>query len=514
VGPYRLERALGRGGMGLVFLAHRADSQYEKRVAIKLLSGAIREESLQRFRAERQILAKLDHPHIARMLDGGVSSDGEPYFVMDYVPGAEPIDDYCDHHRLSLRDRIKLFLDVCDAVQYAHQFLVVHRDLKPSNVQVSRDGVAKLVDFGIAKDLLATDEAAVLSSFDLLGKTGTLSSRTMTPGYASPEQVRGEAIGTASDIYALGILLYELLTGTTPYLTADGDLETLFKEVTNGELVPPSKCYARRGREASDAVLAARGLTRTRQLEQLIAGDLDAIVCKATTNAAQDRYASADQLAEDLRRYLASDLVLAAKHGPAYRMRKMLARNRAISSAVASVVFGSLFLAGAMGGLALKHYSDLLDARIELNRARGVAGFLTGIYENAPADAPAAEVLRQAAARLGRHVGNEPSWKESARLALGVALVSAGAAADAGTLLDQVVVQNDRSFNEANPERVTALVALGDAQMAQGKTREAANSYRRALYTRNELGEVRGLPQAAVLQARLNDALRRASARR
>jgi tetratricopeptide (TPR) repeat protein len=483
-------------------------------VAIKLLSGVLKEESLQRFRSERQILAKLDHPHIARMLDGGVSQDGEPYFVMDYVPGAEAIDDYCDHHRLPVRDRLKLFLDVCDAVHYSHRFLVVHRDLKPSNVQVSRDGVAKLVDFGIAKDLLATDEVQPGPSLELLNKNGTLSSRTMTPGYASPEQVRGEAIGTASDVYALGVLLYELLTGSTPYLAAQGDLETLFHEVTCGELVPPSKCYARRGKPPAEGLLAARGLTNAKQLERLLAGDLDAIVCKAMTNAAQDRYASADQLAEDLRRYLAGDLVLATQHSPSYRVKKFFARNRAISSAVASVLLGALFTAGAMGGLAFKNYMDLLDARVEASRAQGLAGFLTGIYRNAPSSATSVDILRQAAAQLGRHSEREALWRESARFAVGVSLLTAGAPADAAALLEQVVMQNDRTFNEANPARVSALAALGDAQLALGRAREAASSYRRALDTRIELNPTPGMPDAALLEAHLADALRIASASR
>ena len=210
VGPYRIIREIGRGGMGTVYLAVRDDDQYKKQVAIKLVRrGMDTDFIVDRFRHERQILASLDHPNIARLLDGGTTEDGLPYFVMEYIEGS-PINQYCDDRRLSIAERVKLFQTVCSAVQYAHQNLVVHRDIKPSNIIVTPEGVPKLLDFGIAK-LLAPDAVGQTQA-----ATVTMM-RPMTPDYASPEQVRGRAITTAADIYSLGVLLYELLTGRRPY---------------------------------------------------------------------------------------------------------------------------------------------------------------------------------------------------------------------------------------------------------------------------------------------------------
>jgi serine/threonine protein kinase len=210
IGPYRIKREIGRGGMGVVFLAVRDDDQYQKRVAIKLVKrGMDTEEIIKRFRNERQTLAALDHPNIARLLDGGTTEDGLPYFVMEYIEG-KPIDEYCDTHKLTTLERLALFRKVCAAVQYAHQNLIVHRDLKPSNILVTAEGEPKLLDFGIAK-LLNPELAASSIRFTLSVM------QLMTPEYASPEQVRGEVITTASDVYSLGVLFYELLTGHRPY---------------------------------------------------------------------------------------------------------------------------------------------------------------------------------------------------------------------------------------------------------------------------------------------------------
>src|SRR5262245_38642639 len=210
VGAYELLSELGRGGMGMVFLARRADDQFQKKVAIKLIrSGMASDVALERFRSERQISASLEHPNIARLLDGGTTPTGEPYFVLEYVEG-EPLIEYCESRKLPVGGRLRLYREVCAAVQYAHQNLVVHRDIKPSNVLVTADGVPKLLDFGIAK-LLNPDGAPVASA-----ETGTLF-RMLTPDYASPEQIRGERITTASDVYALGVVLYELLAGRKPY---------------------------------------------------------------------------------------------------------------------------------------------------------------------------------------------------------------------------------------------------------------------------------------------------------
>src|SRR5687767_9684553 len=206
IGPYRILRELGHGGMGTVYLAARADEQFHKRVALKVIrSGADSAEVVRHFKRERQILASLDHPNIAHLLDGGTTDDGLPYFVMEYIQG-QPVDRYCDNVRSTVAQRLQLFRHVCSAVHYAHQNLVVHRDIKPSNILVTAEGIPKLLDFGIAK--LLTPELSVQTT----GET-SIALRLMTPDYASPEQVRGETITTASDIYSLGVLLYRLLTG-------------------------------------------------------------------------------------------------------------------------------------------------------------------------------------------------------------------------------------------------------------------------------------------------------------
>ena len=223
IGPYRVERELGRGGMGVVLLASRADQQYRKQVAIKLLRpGHDGDHIFRRFQNERQILANLEHPNICRLLDGGVTEDGEPYFVMEHVRNARPIDEYCTSRDLGLNERLELFRQACTAVQYAHRFLIVHRDLKPSNILVTDEGVVKLMDFGIAKNLLA--------GFDDPSPQ-TLGMQPMTPAYASPEQLRGEGISTASDVYSLGVVLYELLTGHRPFESAEKALPKMVQSM-------------------------------------------------------------------------------------------------------------------------------------------------------------------------------------------------------------------------------------------------------------------------------------------
>ena len=239
IGPFRILHLLGSGGMGDVYLALRADDAFNQRVAIKLVrTGVDSEEILLRFRHERQILAALDHPNIARLMDGGTTEEGLPYFVMDYVEGT-PITTYCDQHKLPISERLRLFRDVCLAVHYVHQNLIVHRDLKPSNILVTADGVAKLLDFGIAK-LLRPE------FFSQPMEATRVDSRMLTPWYASPEQVRGEPITTASDVYSLGVLLYELLAGRRPYTLETDAQNEILNAVCDQEPQKPSASLSRK----------------------------------------------------------------------------------------------------------------------------------------------------------------------------------------------------------------------------------------------------------------------------
>jgi tetratricopeptide (TPR) repeat protein/tRNA A-37 threonylcarbamoyl transferase component Bud32 len=312
IGPYELVRELGRGGMGTVYLAERADATFRKQVALKLVSAGLDASYfLKRFHDERQILASLSHPNIAMLLDGGTTEDGLPYFVMEYVEG-RPIDGFCKDEGAPLPRRLRLFLSVCDAVQHAHRNLVVHRDLKPSNILVGKDGVPKLLDFGLAR--LLTPEA---------GTERTVTEwRAMTPAYASPEQIRGEVVTTQSDVYSLGVLLFVLLTGRKPY----GDTAS-----------EPSAMLA--------AILTAEPL-RPRAIDPTIARDLEAIVLKALRKEPGQRYGSVEQLATDLGRYLGGYPVLARRGTAAYRAKKFARRHWAGLTAallvLASLVAGLL----------------------------------------------------------------------------------------------------------------------------------------------------------------------------
>lgn len=323
VGSYEVVRLLGRGGMGAVYLAERADGFFEKQVALKVIKRAgTSDESLARFEAERQILARLEHPNIVGILDGGVSDEGVPYVVMDLALG-EPIDVYCDAQKLGVRRRIELFRKVCDAVQYAHRNLVVHRDLKPSNVLVTAEGQVRLLDFGIATVL----EAGKAAPDDLEA------SPRLTPEYASPEQVRDEPSTVATDVYALGVVLYELLTGERPYTVADRTLSGIAEVVcTHTPARPSSRPQGSDTRAAEARSTTNEGLSRT------LSGDLDAIILKAIEKDPDDRYGSASQLSDDLRRYVEGRPVRARPATRWYRTTKFFGRYRRQVAAVAAAI--------------------------------------------------------------------------------------------------------------------------------------------------------------------------------
>ena len=340
IGHYRSIRQIGRGGMGAVYLAVRADDEYRKRVAIKLVqAGVDTEEILSRFRHERQILAALDHPNIAKLLDGGTTSQGLPYFVMDYVEGTR-IDEYCDTQKLSVRERVDLFRSVCSAVHYVHQNLVVHRDLKPGNILVTADRIPKLLDFGIAKlmkpEMFTNPLDATRVEF-----------RLMTPEYASPEQVRGEPVTTASDVYSLGVILYELLTSLRPYQVKTESPAEILRAVCDQEPVRPSTAvtkptFSRRGEEWTPEDRANMRGTVPAKFKRQLRGDLDAIVLKALRKEPSRRYASAEQLSEDLRRHLEGLPVNAHRNSRSYRTRKFVGRHKAGVAAAAMVLISLL----------------------------------------------------------------------------------------------------------------------------------------------------------------------------
>jgi serine/threonine protein kinase/tetratricopeptide (TPR) repeat protein len=341
IGPYQILKPVGSGGMATVYLAIRADDQYRKSVAIKLISpGLGREEVLRRFRNERQTLATLDHPNIVKLLDGGTTGDGMPYLVMDYVEGT-PIDIYCDHHELTTEERLRIFLPVCSAVSYAHQRLVIHRDLKPGNILVTSEGTPKLLDFGIAK-LLNPEALATV----VLTQT---EARPMTLAYASPEQVRGEPLTNATDVYSLGVVLYELLTGRRPHSARGSGLPGIEHAICEEEPEKPSRAVTRIAERAcadgTTVSLTPEDVSRTRdgdakKLHDRLQGDLDAIVLTSLRKEPQRRYASVSDFSEDIRRHLEHKPVNARPSTVAYRSGKFVRRHKEM--ATAALMFGLL----------------------------------------------------------------------------------------------------------------------------------------------------------------------------
>ena len=361
VGPYRIEAHLGSGGMGAVYRAVRADGEFAQQVAVKIVHrGMNTTDILRRFSTERQVLADLTHPNIAMILDGGTASDGQPYFVMEYVGGV-PIDEYCRTHALGLRARLQLFLDVCAGVAHAHQRLVVHRDLKPDNILVRDDGTVKLLDFGIAKVLHSAAIEQTMTSV-----------RPMTVRYASPEQVRGQLLTTTTDIYSLGVLLYRLLTGRLPYATTD----------LSGPAIERAICETDPGRPSD----AARDDDIAREWAWLLRGDLDAILLMALRKEPDRRYQSVDLFASDLRRYLHGAPVAARPDTWRYRARKFVGRNRAatIAACVAVVALvagmaGATWLAREARRAAQVAITEREKAELEAVRVQHMNQFLTNV---------------------------------------------------------------------------------------------------------------------------------------
>ncbi|MEM9596665.1 MAG: serine/threonine-protein kinase [Acidobacteriota bacterium] len=392
IGPYRVLREIGRGGLATVYLAERDDAEFSMRVAIKLVSRGMDTDEglLQRLRQERQILATLDHPNIAKILDGGTADDGRPYFVLEHIEG-EHIDAWCNHRRLPVAKRLGLLRQVCDAVHYAHQNLVLHRDIKPSNILVTEEGVPKLLDFGIAKLLrpppedvptvAAGDTAPAPNIIPNLTRTGM---QLLTPEYASPEQVRGEALTTASDVYSLGMVSYLLITGQRPYRLDNHRPSEIERVVCHAAPEPPSTAVRRAQREGGPGP-GPRTLGWRRRV---VPDDLDNVVLMALRKEPARRYGSAAELGEDLRRYLSGLPVAARKDTLGYRVRKFVRRHR-VSVAAATLVLATLVIAVVLTSWQARiaeaargrAESALTEAETARRRAEGVAGFLVRLFQ-------------------------------------------------------------------------------------------------------------------------------------
>jgi serine/threonine protein kinase/tetratricopeptide (TPR) repeat protein len=480
LGPYRLLRRLGAGGMGTVYLARREDEHYQQDVALKILrSGLQGTEAVHRFLAERQILARLEHPNIARLYDGGSTPDGRPYLVMELVEGL-PVDEYCDRHQLTIDQRLDLFRRICSAVQYAHQHLLVHRDLKPGNILVTEEGEPKLLDFGIAKRL----EPGSATKPDLT-RTG---SRMMTPSYASPEQVRGEAITTASDVYSLGVVLYGLLAGRTPYRVENGFAHEIERAICEREPERPSVALFRAGSPSPEEIARNRAM-KPQALRRRLHGDLDNVVLMALRKEPARRYGSAAQLSRDLESHLHSLPVVARPDTLPYRTRKFVRRHRVGVSAAALVV---LLVVGFIVSLIVQ------GRRIarERDKARYSLSFLLDTFKDADPyhtkgeHLTADEILTRGAERVSRDLSGRPDVQAALMDAIGEVERGLGRYDRAEPLLERGLALRRATFGPDSLEAAESLKHLGQLKRERSAFAEAERLLRQSL---------------AIEQARLGD---------
>ncbi len=478
IGPYRIEGELAKGGMGAVYAAVRDDGEFDQRVAIKLIRQGLHSRALlRRFHQERQLLASLDHPNIAKLLDGGATEDGRPYIVMELIEGI-PIDQYCDEHQLSIRHRIEIFRQACSAVQYAHQNLVVHRDIKPQNLLVTNSGDLKLVDFGISKMLEGQATATRFSEQTMTAM------RPMTPAYASPEQIRGDRVTTSSDVYSLGVVLYELLCGRRPFKldelvgyeqeravcetqperpsTRLGQTETVLTADGDERVVTPSELSRRRGE-------------RLEQLRRTLRGDLDNIVLRAMGKHAATRYASAQQFDDDLSRYLNGLPVTARADTLTYRASKFVRRNRtgvlAAAVILITLVGGIVVSTGALikeqraERLAQEERASALASEV---RAKRVAEFLQELLATANPyrtgeDRSVVDLLDDAEERLVEEASGQPETLADIRVAIARTYAGLWRWEDATRNLREAVEIIRPRIAPENPEFSATLTLYGRA---------------------------------------------------
>lgn len=464
LGPYRVMREIGRGGMGAVYLAERADGSFDQRVALKRVKrGLDTELILQRFLHERRILARLEHPNIARLIDGGSDAEGRPYFAMEYVDGL-PITRYCQHGDVPLRERLRLFLAVCEAVRHAHRNLVVHRDLKPSNILVTSEGSVKLLDFGIAR-LLDTDanDGPQLTQFGL---------RLLTPDYAAPEQIRGGTITTATDVYALGVLLYELLTDARPFGGEELSASEIETRVCETDPRPPSEVHAARRRE--------------------IAGELDWIVMMALRKDADRRYPSVDALMRDVQAHLAGHAVSAGPESLGYRWGKAFARHR--TRFVVTGVFVSALVAGTVLHTAeIQRERD--RARAQAARAERVTGLLVSLFRGADPwleshgrPLTARELVERGQILTQRELAGDPELEAAIAVVLGTIQRRLGNYTEADSLLTRSLALRRTLPGDHRLDVARSQHALGQLFVDRSEYEQAEGYFRHAIAAVEESG--------------------------
>jgi serine/threonine protein kinase len=497
VGAYRIESRIGSGGMGTVYAATRCDGEFQQRVAVKLINRRIvSSDAIRRFRGERQALASLNHPNVARLYDGGVTETGVPYLVMEYVHG-NPIDAYCRERRLAPRAILALFRVVCAAVQHVHQNLIVHRDLKPGNILVDGDGVPKLVDFGIAKALQDASPTA------LTAKTTVGHARPFTPAFASPEQIRGEAVTTASDVFSLGVILYTLLACQDPFAATTHSPYELERRICEEEPGKPSSVV----RTAATELAGRRGVPDVGLLRRArgLAGDIDAIVLKALRKEPAQRYVSVEQLSEDIRRYLSGLPVLAQRDTLRYRLGKFLHRRRAAvvgTAAVAVSLVAGLLATFWQARIAVRERDTALraekraqaeaeNARVEASKANRVTGFLQEVLASAdPArqgrDVKLVDVLDRAVRNVDAEYGHDLETQSAVLSAIGNTYFALGRYDEAQRHLTRAleiqksIHQGDHSDVASRINDLAAMLyARGELRAAQDHIQNALDMQRR-----------------------------------
>ncbi|MEZ5293193.1 MAG: serine/threonine-protein kinase [Vicinamibacterales bacterium] len=489
VGAYRLIRPIGRGGMADVYLAARADDEFTREVAVKIVREGLGGDLLSRFRVERQVLATVDHPHIARLFDGGVTDDGRPYLVMELVQG-QPIDRHADQRRLTIDERLALFLQVCDAVDRAHRHLVVHRDLKPANILVTAEGAVKLLDFGVAKLLENGDGGGDAPAT----RSGA---RLMTPEYASPEQYLGEPVTTAADVYAAGVVLYELLTGRRPWEDDEASMAALERRVLDGTIELPSRVCRRDGPRspAADRAAARRGTVDA--LARELAGDLDNIVTTALRREPNRRYPSMAAFRDDIERSRSGLPVLARPSTVRYRASKFLRRHRL--AVAASVVATAALVVGGTTALV-----QARAAAREGRRAAEIRDFLLSVFEVSDPDqargqaVTARELLDRGSDRVERSLAADPDLRAEMRGVLGDLYSRLGLYDRAGPHMEAAVAA--ARAEPSDPATLAArLTALGEVRALQGDTDVAERRFEEALTLARTAEGPRGPRAAAAL---------------
>ncbi|HNP64944.1 MAG TPA: serine/threonine-protein kinase [Woeseiaceae bacterium] len=473
IGAWTIKRRIADGGMGAVFLAERADDEYQQTVALKIMTAQLlARDAVARFRAERQILASLSHPNIATLIDGGSTDENLPFLVLEYIDGL-PIDEYCDEHKLSIAARLQLFIKVCEAVDFAHRSLVVHRDLKPNNILVDNSGEPKLLDFGIAKLL----ENSSVHQTVAVTREGM---RAMTPEYASPEQVRGEAISVATDVYALGVLLYRLMTGQSPYGVSTAVPREYEVAILDNEPRRPSTVVTLPDTEAD---VGTRRATSAHRLQRSLAGDLDNIVLHALHKEPARRYPTANALSTDIGRYLANLPVMARGDDWPYKLRKFAVRN-ARNLAVALLIITSITT------LAIYYTLKLADERDRANLAAAksneVAGFLTGLFESAsPHEAKgdpitAVELLEQGSERI-EELDGQPQLKAELMRIMASSMTALGNLERSIPMLERVLELKEAAVPRDQISISQTTHNLAEAYRQLGNLDQAEHYQRRTL---------------------------------